>query len=73
MNTVTDSIMLASVLGPIDYVVIGTYMAAVMILGSLIGRGQKSTTSYLLAGRKMHWVVVCVSIIATWCMRGWRT
>jgi len=65
MNTAADSVILASVLSPVDYVVIATYMAAVMILGSLIGRGQKSTTSYLLAGRKMNWVVVCVSIIAT--------
>ena len=65
MNSIAHPVILASVLSPVDYAVIVAYLAAVVILGSLIGRGQKSTTSYLLAGRKMHWIIVCVLIIAT--------
>ncbi len=49
----------------LDYAVIAAYMAAVVVLGSWVGRGQKSTEAYLLAGRRMGWILVCVSIIAT--------
>ena len=48
-----------------DYVILAVYMLAVVCLGSWVGRGQTSTAGYLLAERKSHWFVVCVSIIAT--------
>ena len=48
-----------------DYLVLVAYVAAVALLGSWLGRGQTSLGDYFLAGKKMPWFVVCVSIIAT--------
>ena len=49
----------------LDYVVLGVYLVAVVVLGSLFVRGQKSIDDYFLAGRSMPWFAVCLSIIAT--------
>ena len=48
-----------------DYLVLILYMVATVILGSWMGRGQSSLGGYLLAERKTHWFLACISIIAT--------
>jgi SSS family transporter len=48
-----------------DYVVLVVYFVACVLLGTWLGRGQDTLGEYFLAGRKTHWIVACISIIAT--------
>ena len=52
-------------LHPIDYGVIAIYLAIVLLLGTIVGRKQKDTTDYFLAGRTMHWLPMGISIFAS--------
>lgn len=56
---------MAHTLGPIDYVVMLAYIAGVTLLGVYFYRGQKSTEEFFLAGRRMSWFPVALSITAT--------
>lgn len=56
---------LHSVLRPVDYGVIVVYLCVVILLGWWVGRGQRSTEDFFLAGRAMHWFPVGLSIMAT--------
>lgn len=49
----------------IDYIVLVVYFAAMLIVGALIGKRQLSTSDYLLAGRKMAWWPVAISLFAS--------
>jgi SSS family solute:Na+ symporter len=49
----------------IDYAVLAVYLMTVVLIGSLVGRGQENVNDYFLAGRKMSGILVCVSIVAT--------
>jgi SSS family solute:Na+ symporter len=54
-----------SYLAVADWIVIGLYLAGIVGLGILLGRGQKSTRDYFLGGRDIPWVGVSFSILAT--------
>jgi SSS family transporter len=52
-------------LEPVDYLVIGLYLAGVVTLGLILSGKQKSLEDYFLAGRRMPWWVVSISTYAT--------
>ena len=55
----------AGVLQPLDYGIIVGYLLFVVVLGIKVGQGQETTEDFFLAGRKMHWFPVGISIMAT--------
>jgi len=52
-------------LGPIDLAVLVAYFVATLAIGLWFGRGEKSTGDFFLGGRRQHWLLAGVSIIAT--------
>ncbi|MFC1521738.1 sodium:solute symporter [Elusimicrobiota bacterium] len=48
-----------------DWIVLAVYAATVISLGLWAGRREKNTEDYFLAGRQMHWLMVCISLYAT--------
>src|SRR4051794_26667720 len=49
-----------------DYLVLAIYIVATVALGSWMGRGSsESLGSYFLAERNTHWILACISILAT--------
>ncbi len=52
-------------MGFLDYAVLGIYFAAILLAGLWFGRGERNTKDFFLGGRKQHWLMVGVSIIAT--------
>ncbi|RME37294.1 MAG: hypothetical protein D6788_09770 [Planctomycetota bacterium] len=52
-------------LSGVDFMVLGGYGLAVLVIGILFGRGSRSTFDYFLGSRRQHWVIVGLSIIAT--------
>ena len=57
--------MVNSGLHVIDYGVLAVYLATVLFLGSILGKKQKDTKDYFLAGRSMHWLPMGISIFAS--------
>lgn len=53
------------VLGWLDFVVVGAYFVAILAVGIWFGRRESSTYDYFLGGKRQHWLVVGLSIIAT--------
>ena len=49
----------------VDYVVVVVYFACVLMLGYYFSKRQKSADEYFLAGRKMPWFVVGLSMYAS--------
>lgn len=49
----------------LDYIVLGVYVAATLVVGLLAGRGERNTDDYFLGGRRQHWLLVGLSIVAT--------
>jgi solute:Na+ symporter, SSS family len=49
----------------VDLVVIGVYMAAVVLLGVWAGRGNRDLSDYLLGSRNLPWWALLGSIVAT--------
>jgi solute:Na+ symporter, SSS family len=49
----------------IDTIIVIVYMIASATVGAWIGRRQKNTTDYFLAGRTIPWYAVTFSIVAT--------
>ena len=49
----------------IDITILVVYLAAVVALGSWVGRGAKSVADYVVAGRDLPWWLIFFSIIAT--------
>ena len=49
----------------LDYGILVAYLLASALLGSLIGRGQRNLNDYFLAGKRMPWWAVSLSIVAT--------
>ena len=49
----------------LDHLVLFVYLALVVAIGSSFVRSQKDTEEYFLAGRRMPWVAVGISIFAT--------
>ncbi|UCC29537.1 MAG: sodium/solute symporter [Phycisphaerales bacterium] len=52
-------------LGWLDFVVVGAYFVAILAVGIWFGRREGSTYDYFLGGKRQHWLVVGLSIIAT--------
>jgi len=48
-----------------DYLVIGTYLVAIVAFGSWFARFQHSTRDYFLTGRSVPWWAICFTIVAT--------
>lgn len=51
--------------GLLDIAVLGVYFVAILAVGMWFGRGERSTHDFFLGGRRQHWLVVGLSIIAT--------
>ena len=49
----------------LDIAVLVVYLVVVVGKGVLLSRGQKGVEDYFLAGRKMGWFVVAISIYAS--------
>ena len=49
----------------IDYLVLGAYLAGMVIIGALFSRRQKSLKEYYHAGGNMPWWAVGISLFAT--------
>ena len=49
----------------LDYTVLFIYLIAAAILGVLLGKGQKDTRDYFLAGKQVPWWAISLSIVAT--------
>ena len=50
---------------PVDLVIVVAYLAAMPIIGVLVGRRQKSSTDYFVGERSMPWWAVTLSVVAT--------
>lgn len=49
----------------LDYLVLALYLVGTALFGTLLGRGQKTTTDYFLGGKQMSGWAICISIVAT--------
>ncbi|MBN2217778.1 MAG: sodium/solute symporter [Pirellulales bacterium] len=47
-----------------DYLVLGAYLAGIVLLGAWFARRQSSTDEYFLGGRRFHWLPVALSMFA---------
>lgn len=52
---------------PLNLIAIAGYLFIIALIGVIAGRDEKNTDDYFLGGRKMPWLAVCLSIIATEC------
>ena len=48
-----------------DFILIVVYLVGTIVVGSMLARGQKTTDDYFVAGRKMHWFPLALSIWAS--------
>jgi SSS family solute:Na+ symporter len=51
--------------GTLNYIVLFVYLLAIFAIGLKMAGKQKNTEDYFLAGRKMPWIVVCLSMFAS--------
>jgi len=49
----------------LDWIIIVAYSVGLILLGWLLGRKQKTSEDYYLAGRKIHWFPISLSTMAT--------
>jgi solute:Na+ symporter, SSS family len=49
----------------LDWAVLGVYMVAIVAFGMWAGRGNKKMDDFFLAGRRMRWWAVGLSVMAT--------
>lgn len=64
--------------GVINWIVLIVYFAAMLYLGTRVGKSNNSTESYFLGSRKIPWWAIGLSVMATQCsavsfigMPGW--
>lgn len=50
---------------PVDLAIIVVYLAAMPLVGVLVGRRQRSAADYFIGERSLPWWAVCFSIVAT--------
>ncbi len=50
-----------------DWAVVGVYLVGMLVVGALIGRGQRSRKDYYLGGQRMPAAALATSTIATQC------
>jgi SSS family solute:Na+ symporter len=51
--------------GTLNWIILGTYLGAVMAIGFGLTRRQKTSDDYFLAGRNMPWIIVGMSMFAS--------
>ena len=51
--------------GPLDYLTMGLYVAAIVAMGLFFMSRQKDTADYFLGGRRFHWLPVAISMFAS--------
>ena len=51
--------------GPLNYTILGVYLALMFVVGVLVAGKQRTTEDYFLAGRRMPWLVVAMSMFAS--------
>ncbi|MBI4556143.1 MAG: sodium:solute symporter [Candidatus Hydrogenedentes bacterium] len=56
---------LAPSFGLLNYTVLSVYLVAMIAMGIVTAGSQKTTTDYFLAGRRMPWLAVAMSVFAT--------
>jgi SSS family solute:Na+ symporter len=49
----------------IDYLVLAIYLAGITLFGSRFRRSQATVKDYFLGSRRIHWLVISLSIVAT--------
>lgn len=64
-TTLPSAFLLAVGCTAADYAVVALSLAIAVAIGCWAGRGQDSLGEYFLAGRNTHWLLACISIIAT--------
>ena len=52
-------------LGWVDCTVLAVYFAVTLALGFWFGRGERNTHDFFLGGRRQHWLLAGMSIVAT--------
>lgn len=57
--------LLAASFGALNFTVLGLYLAVMVAIGIVFAGRQKTTEDYFLAGRKMPWLVVGMSMYAS--------
>ena len=58
--------MIATVsFGPVNYAILFVYLAAMFGIGLYLSGKQKTTEDYFLAGRRMPWIIVAMSMFAS--------
>ncbi|MGH3493900.1 MAG: sodium:solute symporter, partial [Sciscionella sp.] len=50
---------------PLDIAIVVVYLAAMPVLGVLVGRRQRSSADYFVGERSMPWWAVTLSVVAT--------
>ena len=51
--------------GAVNYCVLSVYLATMFGIGLRLSGKQKTTEDYFLAGRRMPWLVVCISMFVS--------
>ncbi|MCH2130813.1 MAG: hypothetical protein MK179_16850, partial [Pirellulaceae bacterium] len=51
--------------GVLNYTVLVVYLVAIVTIGIVVAGSQKTTEDYFLAGRRMPWLVVAMSMFAS--------
>ena len=49
----------------LDWVVFAAYLGGVVLLGASFARKQRSTTEFFKAGKRVHWLPVSLSVVAS--------
>ena len=49
----------------LDFFVIGAYLVGITALGILVGRKQRDSKDYFVAGREIPWWAVMISVVAS--------
>jgi SSS family transporter len=59
------SLRIIGALTPIDVAVVAVALALLLVIAWLKGRDEKTTRDYFLGDRKIPWLIVCLSFVAT--------
>jgi SSS family solute:Na+ symporter len=51
--------------GPLNFTILACYLGFMLLLGAVLARRQKNTEDFFLAGRRMPWIVVAMSMYAS--------
>ena len=57
--------MEGNLFSPLNFTVLGLYLGAMLGIGAFLARRQQTTSDFFLAGRKMPWLVIAMSMYAS--------